>query len=337
MSTVAPPNILLLAPDRKDQRVLAKALAATGCSVRVASDVDEAQRLVDAHGVDLVVADYDPPLGDGASPASEALLADYDAFLTRASKQPASAWVNGTTRVLLLADKRQKSELQSLFRLKFLSNLVAKSHPLDLDELIITVGKIVRNDIFGIEKYLCYGVQPVTYEVRSSRDKVHLLDALSAYATGLDINRRLLAVAQGVADELIMNAVYNAPQRRDGSRPYAQRQRTEPVDLGADEYCYFTFACDGRQLVIAMRDRFGSLASETVREYLHRCFAMGADQIEAKQGGAGIGLYFIVESLNKIIINISPGRGTEIIGLIDVSGSYRDYVEKNKSFHIFVA
>ncbi|MDX9720060.1 MAG: hypothetical protein RBU37_04905 [Myxococcota bacterium] len=326
------PSILLLAPERRDQRLLAKALAATGCSVRVAGDITEARNLVQQAGADLVVADYDPP--HAADPRA---LAEYDSFLTECAAKPASHWVNGKTRVLLLADKRQKSELQSLFRLQFMSNLVAKSHPLDLDELIITVGKIVRNDIFGIEKYLCYGVQPITYEVRSSRDKVHLLDALSNYATGLDINRRLLAVAQGVADELIMNAVYNAPVRADGSRIYAQRQRTEAVDLSPAEFCYFTYACDGRQLVIAMRDRFGSLAAETVREYLHRCFAMGADQIEAKDGGAGIGLYFIVESLNKIIINISPGRGTEIIGLLDVSGSYRDYAEKNKSFHIFVS
>ena len=50
-----------------------------------------------------------------------------------------------------------------------------------------------------------------------------------------------------------------------------------------------------------------------------------------------MGLYFIVEALNKVIINISPGKGTEVIGIMDISGSYRDYAERFKSFHIFVS
>jgi hypothetical protein len=122
----------------------------------------------------------------------------------------------------------------------------------------------------------------------------------------------------------------------DGTRPYAALARTEVVNLEEDATCYFTYACDGRKLVIAMRDRFGSLTAETVRDYLRRCFDMGLNQIEAKSGGAGMGLYFIVEALNKVIINISPGKGTEVIGIIDISGSYRDYAEHYKSFHIFV-
>jgi len=326
-------SILLMIPDRKDQRLLAKALAATGCVVRTADDLEVAAAIVAEHGADLIVADYDPP---GASPDTSAWQR-YDAFLTKLSQRPASAWVNGETKILLLADRRHKSEMSKLFRLTFMSNLVAKSHQLDLHELIVTVGKITRNDIFGVDKYLCYGVTPTTYEVRSSRDKPYLLEALAHFASGLDINRRLISVANSVADELIMNAVYNAPVRADGTRPYAKLPRTEVVDLAPHESAYFTFACDGRQMVIAMRDRFGSLTADKVRNYLYRCFSMGSDQIEAKEGGAGMGLYFIVEALNKIIINISPGRGTEVIGIIDVSGSYRDYAERSKSFHIFVA
>jgi len=331
MVTSAPPldSILLLAGDRKDQRLLAKALGATGCLVEFAASPEEAERCVKIKGPQLIVADYDPdPNETGWS------LERYDKFLE------SIAYIGDSprrTRVLLLADKRQKEELGSLFRLPFLTNLIAKNHPLDLDELIITTAKIINGDIFGIEKYLCYGVKPVTHIVRSSRDKTPLLETLANYATGLGINKRLVTVAKSVADELIMNAIYNAPVREDGSRPYAHVARTDAVDLASHETCRLTYACDGRQLVIAMLDRFGSLAVETIREYLQRCFAMGADQIEVKRGGAGMGLYFIVEALNKVIINICPGRGTEVIGVIDISGSYRDYAEKNKSFHIFLA
>lgn len=323
-------RILLLDAERKSRRLRAKALAATGCAVVAVETLAEADAALARRDIDLVVADLDPPAELGIDRDA------HEAFLVEVSQRRLDS-SQDRPRILLLADRRQKSELGELFRLPFLTNLIAKSHPLTLDELIITVGKIVRHDIFGIDKYLCYGVQPVRHEVTSSRQKDTLLEAVSAYADGLDISRRLVNEAKAVADELIMNAIYNAPVRADGSRPYAERARTEPVDLRDDEHAWFTYACDGRQLVIAMRDRFGSLTADTVRDYLRRCFAMGSDQIEAKQGGAGMGLYFIVEKLNKIIINISAGRGTEIIGVIDISGSYRDYAEKYKSFHIFVS
>lgn len=323
-------KLLLLDPDRKSRRLRSKALGATGCAVSAVETLEAAQEALTDAEYDLVVADYDRPALDGVDQDT------YDAFLTEVAERRLENEY-GRPRILLLADRRRKGELGQLFRLPFLTNLIAKSHPLTLDELIITVGKIARRDIFGIEKYLCYGVQPIRHTVTSSRQKDALLAAVANYADGLGIGRRLVHVAESVADELIMNAVYNAPTDDEGERPYAARPRTEPVDLGDHEHATFTFACDGRHLVLAMRDPFGSLTGETVRSYLHRCFAMGRDQIEAKSGGAGIGLYFIVEALNKIIINISPGRGTEVIGLIDVSGSFRDYAETYKSFHIFVS
>ena len=130
-----------------------------------------------------------------------------------------------------------------------------------------------------------------------------------------------------------MNAIYNAPIYPNGVRPYARQSRTIPVELQPNETCFFSFASDGTNFLISVHDRFGSLTPEKIRGYLVRCFSMGDDQIEQKQGGAGMGFYFIMENLNKLIVNISPGRGTEFIGIIDISGTYRDYIERCKSFH----
>ncbi|MFA5624160.1 MAG: hypothetical protein WC966_03745 [Bradymonadales bacterium] len=326
-------TILLLISDVKEQTLLSKALSATGCNIQIASSLQEAELTIMNGSIDLLVADYDqhPTVLEANGYTA------FDNFLSRFSQKPASHWVNGKTKVLLLAERRAKAELSNLFQLSFISNLLAKSHDFDLDELIVTVGKIVRNDIFGPEKYLCYGVAPICYEVSSSFQKPFLLQALSDYALAIGINKRIVNAVAGVADELITNAIYNAPIYPNGVRPYARRSRSIPVELTPEESCFFSFACDGRQLIISVRDRFGSLTADKVRSYLSRCFSMGEDQIENKQGGAGMGFYFIIESLNKLIINISPGRGTEFIGIINIAGSYRDYAQSSKSFHIFVA
>ncbi|MBQ4359307.1 MAG: hypothetical protein II767_03545 [Proteobacteria bacterium] len=324
-------TILLLVSTPKEQQALTKTLSATGCSLQVVTSIAEAEETIMHQNIDLLVADYDQHTQTHESNGRTA----FDNFLERFAQMPASHWVNGRTRILLLASRRNREEMQAIFSMPYVSNLVAKSDDFAPEELIITVGKILRNDIFGIEKYLCYGAIPVAYEVTSSLQKDPLLDALSEYAANIGINKRIISAVAGVADELLMNAIYNAPIY-NGTRPYASRSRTVPVDLQPGESCFFSFASDGTQFIISVRDRFGSLTPEKIRSYLARCFAMGHDQIEQKQGGAGMGFYFIMENLNKLIVNISPGRGTEFIGIIDISGTYRDYIERYKSFHIFV-
>ena len=325
-------SILLLASTPKEEQVLTKVLSATGCNLHVVSNIQEAQAILQERSFDLLVADYDKQLQNFGADDFNA----FNQFLAWFASRPASHWVNGQARILLLASRREREELKYIFEMPFATNIVAYTHDYYPHELITTVGKIIRNDIFGLEKYLCYGAMPVCYEVSSSLQKTPLINELSMYASNIGINRRIISAVCAVADELLMNAIYNAPIFPNGVRPYARRSRTMPVDLQPDETCFFSFASDGTQLVISVRDRFGSLTPEKIRGYLARCFAMGEDQIEQKQGGAGMGFYFIMENLNKLIVNISPNRATEFIGIIDISGSYRDYAERYKSFHIFV-
>ena len=324
-------TILLLSSSNKDLQMLTKTLSATGCNLKVVMNLAEAEQTIMAQNIDLLVVDYDQQTQTNQDDHGA-----LDAFLQRFAHPPASHWVSGRTRILLLAGRRNREEMRHIFDLSFASNIVAKSNEFSPGELITTVGKIIRNDIFGIDKYLCYGATPTTYEVSSSLQKDPLLNAMSEYATNIGINKRIISAVAGVADELLMNAIYNAPIYPNGVRPYARQSRTIPVELQPNETCFFSFASDGTNFLISVHDRFGSLTPEKIRGYLVRCFSMGDDQIEQKQGGAGIGFYFIMENLNKLIVNISPGRGTEFIGIIDISGTYRDYIERCKSFHIFV-
>ena len=327
MSSRANKELLLITADQRERRRLIKVLGATGCRTRVVEDLSDGRALLEGGKIELLVVDYgmsDPARWAEVRPGFDRFLMDV------------SVAYGDKIKILLISDRRVPQELLELFEFSFFTNLMAKNQALGLDELIITVAKILDQDLFGLEKYLCYGVEAVGHEVQSSRDKDRLLDAFQSYCQGIGIHRRLIAVAKGVADEFLMNAVYNAPVRPDGQRPYASCPRSQAVDLRPDEHALFRYACDGRHLILSVFDRFGSLDPKVVLGYLRRCFARGPDQIEEKAGGAGMGLYFIVESLNKVVINIQPGKGTEMIGLIDISGSFRDYAGQGKSFHIFM-
>jgi hypothetical protein len=238
--------------------------------------------------------------------------------------------------VLVITAGGEKEQLVELLSNTALTNLFVKNTDVLATELIVTVQKIVHGELFGLEKYLTWGVQPVEHTVTGSRMRRPVIEELEAYLTSLGANTRLVGHARDVADELLMNAIYYAPVDESGKPKYASIARSEPIDLLASEEVLFRYACDGRQLALSVSDSFGKLERQTVLGYLRRCFLQGEDQIEMKKGGAGLGLYYSFQSLNHFIINVAPNRRTEMIGLLDISGSFRDFAQQAKSLHLFI-
>jgi hypothetical protein len=78
------------------------------------------------------------------------------------------------------------------------------------------------------------------------------------------------------------------------------------------------------------------MTKEQSLQYLVRCLRHEDDTPGSDKGGAGLGLYMTFDCLNHLVLNIAAGVKTEVIGLIDIRGSYRDFVNRGKSFNIFL-
>jgi hypothetical protein len=308
-------NILLLWGDAKERQTVFRILCATGADVHFDVSPTLERPLCQYR---MIVVDY-----DSVREEAEGLLAE----LSRMKDPPA---------VLVVTASSDRDDLTSLLAHDALTNLIAKNADVRANELVVTAQKIIRRDIFGFEKYLTWGTYPYEVVINDSEAKDKVLDQLERYLERIGCNRRLIALARGVGDEFIMNAVYNAPVDADGKPKYASLPRTQRVCLEPHEAALFRFACDGRYLGLSIRDNFGRLKRETVQAYLRKGFRKGEDQIDEKEGGAGLGIYYIFESLNHLVINIEPKKCSEMIGLMDISGNYRDFAERPKSLNIFV-
>jgi hypothetical protein len=280
----------------------------------------------------IVAGTCETPTLDGLCPDDYDLLlvSDYDTL------EPEVRAQIHALLVICGAGASDKNELAHLFSRHALTNFLAKNSEVNTSELIVTVQKILRRDVFGIEKYFPWGIDAVCTRARTSDAKGSILAEIGKYAEGLGVNSRLASQFCTVADELITNAIYNAPRDAQGNAPYAHLPRTERVTLAPDEEIEIRYCCDGNRLGISARDPFGSLTEERLLDYLGKCLRRGDDQVDSKDGGAGLGLYHIFEAVSHLVVNIAPGRRTEIIGLIDVQGTYRDFARASKSFNIFL-
>jgi len=264
---------------------------------------------------------------------------DYDALTSEEQAEMVANFALKSRRptLLLLSERNVQEDLALLFGSRILTNmLVVDGSGPDASDLLVTVQKIRHREIFGLEKYFVWGVEPRSLSVTSSLEKSAAITAISDYVHSIGVTSRLRALIRTVADEFLSNALYNAPVNPDGSSRYASTPRTSPVYLGANERIEVRYCCDGRRFGLSTTDPFGSLAPAILQDYLARAFRHGDDQVSETPGGAGLGFYQILGSLSHFVVNIDPGHRTEMIGLVDVSGSFRTFASGGKSFNIFV-
>jgi hypothetical protein len=154
-------------------------------------------------------------------------------------------------------------------------------------------------------------------EIGSYEDKVKALDVLNAYAE--------LAGARGpvrdrmalVAEELIINAMYHAPVDADGKPLYRHMSRKDLAKLTFDRKVKVACASNGQHFAVAVRDAYGTLDKDTVVQFLAKGTAKSLEP-EQRESGAGLGLVTALKNANKLVFNLAPGTGTEVIALFDL-------------------
>jgi hypothetical protein len=304
-------------------------------------DGDEGQRGAIVEALQHVVGSSQgrASLGAGAEmDGFDVVIANYDE-LDAADRELIAQRFSGPDRrgrLLLISAGKSQSELGALFGRHALTNLIARNGEVNADDLQVTVRKISSGSIFGMARYLPDAPSTAAFEVSRSEEKQSVIDRAEEFATAAGVHPRLVSQFGTVADELVTNALYNAPCDRAGGSRHAHLHRSDPVVLEAGERIVVKLASDGGRLGISAEDPFGSLSRERLLDYLARCFQAGKGRVERKQGGAGLGFYHIFDSVSHLVANLSPGKRTEIIGLIDTRGSYRAFAQGIKSFNLFL-
>lgn len=203
-------------------------------------------------------------------------------------------------------------------------------------ELIVTAKKMLSGDHLGLDKYVSgWGLEFGRHEIQSNRDKIAAIEALDQFLTDILCNRRIMPnIAMG-AEELLSNAIFNAPRDAEGNPKYADVDRRDPFTLEAAEDVTLTYACDGCYIGISVLDRFGSLTRDVALRYLKHCFRGTRETDSTKGRGAKLGLLMVYNAATQLVFNIEEGKHTEVIALYYVRGGARAFKEAGRSLNIF--
>lgn len=238
---------------------------------------------------------------------------------------------------VILAQEGMQTIYPYLNKLESFSNFIAKdqNNRISSRDILSTVVKILHSNIFGMKKYLSWGAHSQTFHARDSGTRQEYIECIKDYCRNMGLRRSIINNVEVVAEEFLMNAIYDAPIDKALNRLYANSPRTQRVLLSPEHAARLEFGSDGKRLAISVTDPFGSITRQKVLEYLMKCFEKKSLETLQDKGGAGIGLYFCFHHLDSLIINVDPMNKTEFIGLIDIDNSAKDSKHRNSNFHFF--
>jgi hypothetical protein len=133
------------------------------------------------------------------------------------------------------------------------------------------------------------------------------------------VSTRMTSALNDVAEELVMNALYNAPA--EAGYFDAPVLRTDDVTLPVDRACEISYGLHEGNAFIRVRDPFGSLRRERVIQVLARCLDTAGAALDESRGGAGLGMCRVFSTATTIAITVLPGRLTDVLVEVALKGA----------------
>lgn len=297
-------------------------MGGTSRAICVCSDRDVCGRIDGALGAAGVAVEHHEVIpGD----VGDAALVVVD----RGTRQAVGAALReASAPVVVVGDDLADDGLMMLMLDAPVSHLVGDPGDGDLG---ITSEKLVSGDLFGLEKYLTAGTRVGERVITSDAGKRAAMDEVCTWAEAVGARTPVVHRLASVIDELLMNALFDAPRE---SKPTIIAGDLEP-DAASDRRAVLRWGCDERTLAVSVGDPFGAIRQRDVIDHVRRA-RDERGRPELGEPGAGLGLYLVLANVASLIVNVEPGRRTEVVCLFDLArGARRAIATGVRSLHVF--
>jgi DNA-binding response OmpR family regulator len=198
-----------------------------------------------------------------------------------------------------------------------ITNIIVKTSPFNIEELFKTIDNLISGKkVFGIKNYMLPGTDMVQATIKETRDLDPVREGLISYVS----HREQFVEERGsslrmIFEEIASNAIYHA-------HGY---DKLKEVKLKPHEFVEVFYGEDKEKFGFSVLDQSGNLTKEIVLTKILR--AMSKDGVF---DFSGRGLFLTRNFSDRVVINIEPGKRTEIIALY----YFNDDFKVNKPLYI---
>lgn len=260
--------------------------------------------------------------------------ADLIFFDTEAIKECDQKFIHQIAhKVVLISESPSIENIRDHLHHCKIRHILGRNGPFLEQEILRTIDRFKTKRFWGIEQYLAPGDYKMSKTLSSSTE---ISGAIDEVLSAIDLSKFFDSPSnfiKTVSDELLTNAIYNAPLDENGVPKYRTRSRKESVTLLSGEEVHFSVGQTYNNLFISVQDNFGALTIDKLMGNLSR----GAIEKspEYREGGAGLGLYLVYSCCNEVVFNCAPGKRSEVIAIFEGTKRYKSFRSRITSFHYF--
>jgi hypothetical protein len=239
-----------------------------------------------------------------------------------------------TTPIMFLTDTAPINYIEKVFLSGYPDHLVSLQMPDNLKWIIANLKKFTAPDPSGMGYYIDHGSPSETFVINNSNLKDKYVAEVINFLNRFKIRERVIHTAEDILDEMIKNALFNAPVDNNGTFLYQHYDRKEDVVLSEMHSARLSCVVENDRIYLSVKDPFGSLTKNKLFSYLSKCYTKDLVHVENKKGGAGIGLHKMFRLSHNFVVNIIPGSYSEVIVCISQESEILN--QETASLNVFV-
>lgn len=239
-----------------------------------------------------------------------------------------------TIPIFFITNSLPTNYVEKAFFKGYPDHLINVSMPELSDWVTQNLKKLTIRDFSGIGFYSKTTESSISININKSKMKDLYIEEMIKFVSTGKVRERVLHTIADILDEMITNALFNAPIDENGVFLYQNYDRKENVELSEKQSSVLTCLINGNKIFLSIKDPFGSLTKNKLMSYLSKSNSTSQVYVENKKGGAGIGIHTIFRLSHNFVINIIPGVFSETI--ICISNEPDILKQDNVSLDVFV-
>lgn len=193
-------------------------------------------------------------------------------------------------------------------------------------------GRLIKRELtdksLGLENLLSSKAKIQTIKFTKTSQKQDAVEAIRNYVVSAKFKGRLSSVIANAVDELLMNAMFDAPVDELGKRIYTQTSRNTNINLEGRAAVEMQVGFDENYLAVTVADQFGSLEKNSVVSHMIKNYIDEDYKLKLTSAGAGLGLGNVFRSGANFLFSCDQGVRTEVSLFFKRTASFKDFKQQ---------
>jgi hypothetical protein len=188
-------------------------------------------------------------------------------------------------------------------------------------------GAVLTDKPFGVLRFFPGNSARGKIVMTRSRHKRPVVQAVENHLAKQGILSRLSKLVAQAVDELVMNALFDAPVRSDGTPTRRDTDRAADFPLESREFVELEFCSSPDYLGVCVSDQFGSLKKDKLMRFLRKDYRTEEYKVQDRDPGAGLGLNGLIQTGLSILFISQPKFRTEVMVFFPRVKTFKEFRE----------